>query len=215
MQNPLTIARALYAFAHLAYDPGTGTDRVLGLIADIDDSGGKQHLLESLGNDERVLEALREKPELGVIDLDALETLPSDSLGAAHAAFLRGHGFDPGDITPDPNVTDEDADYAVNHLRETHDLWHVLTGFGTDVAGELGLQAFYLAQIRGPVPLILLAGGLLNGLRHGSDEVGRRMDNIARGWRLGTQARPLFGIRWAERWGEPIEDIRGELALAA
>ena len=215
MVNPFTIARALVAFARLAWDPGTGTERVLGLIADIDDSGGKQKLLESLSEDPDVREAIARKPELGHVDVDALEELPVGTLGHEFARFLRGHGFQAGDIHPDPNVTDADADYAVNHLRETHDLWHTVTGFGVDVAGELGLQAFYLAQIRGPVPLILLAGGLLNGLRQGPAEVARRMDLIASGWRMGREARPLFGVDWAARWDEPLDDLRTELALAA
>lgn len=215
MVNPITIARALFAFGRLAWDPGTGTDRVLGLIADIDDSGGKQKLLESLSEDPDVREAIARKPELGHIDVDALEELPVGTLGHAFAGYLRSHGFDVGDITPDPNDEGTDADYAVNHLRATHDIWHTVTGFGTDVAGELGLQAFYLAQIQGPVPLILLAGGLLNGLRQGPDEVARRMDLIAAGWRLGRAARPLFGVDWAARWDRPLTEIRSELALAA
>ena len=33
----------------------------------------------------------------------------------------------------------------MHRLRETHDIVHVLTGFGTDGPGELGLQAFNLA----------------------------------------------------------------------
>lgn len=214
MVNPFTVIRALVAFGRLVWDPGTGTERVLGMIADIDDSGGKQKLLEGLQRDPDVSAAIARRPELGEIDLDALEALPDGTLGHAFAEFLRGHGFQPGDITPDPNRTGTEADYVVNHLRETHDLWHTVTGFGTDVAGELGLQAFYLAQIHGPVPLILLAGGLLNGLRQGPDEVARRMDLISSGWRMGRAARSLVGVDWASSWERPLIEVRSELALA-
>jgi ubiquinone biosynthesis protein Coq4 len=41
------------------------------------------------------------------------------------------------------------ARVLVKRGYETHDIWHVVTGFHTDVAGELGLQAFYLAQFPG------------------------------------------------------------------
>ena len=38
--------------------------------------------------------------------------------------------------------------FVSHRLHETHDIIHVLTGFGTDLVGEMGLQAFALAQNR-------------------------------------------------------------------
>ena len=58
--------------------------------------------------------------------------------------------LDPKDILVPENVG-SDFDYVRAHLRETHDVWHPVTGFDTDVAGELGLQAFYLAQFQAPL----------------------------------------------------------------
>jgi ubiquinone biosynthesis protein Coq4 len=39
------------------------------------------------------------------------------------------------------------------------------------------------------------------------------MNAIARGWLLGRRARPLFGMRWAQRWTHPLADIRRDLGL--
>jgi ubiquinone biosynthesis protein Coq4 len=36
----------------------------------------------------------------------------------------------------------DDTSYLLLRLRQTHDLWHVVTGFSTNVPGELGLKAF-------------------------------------------------------------------------
>ena len=58
----------------------------------------------------------------------------------------------------------DDASYILLRLRQTHDIWHLITGFGTDVAGELGLKAFELAQTRRPMALVLLTFGLLKAL---------------------------------------------------
>ena len=88
------------------------------------------------------------------------------------------------------------------HLYETHDVWHAVTGFGADVAGELGLQAFYGAQAPSTLPLFLLAMGFLNTAIYSPDERERRIDAIARGWEMGRNAQALFGVRWDELWGE-------------
>ena len=42
-------------------------------------------------------------------------------------------------------------EFVVHRLKETHDIVHVLTGFGIDGASELGLQGFNLAQNRSPL----------------------------------------------------------------
>ncbi len=34
----------------------------------------------------------------------------------------------------------------LNHLYQTHDIWHVVTGWGNDLPGEVGLGGFYSAQ---------------------------------------------------------------------
>ena len=44
--------------------------------------------------------------------------------------------------------------YVIKRLRQTHDLWHVLTGIDLDVPGELELQAFTLLQMRVPSTLV-------------------------------------------------------------
>ena len=43
---------------------------------------------------------------------------------------------------------DADRDWFYARLRDMHDLWHVLTGYGRDLAGEATLLAFTHAQTR-------------------------------------------------------------------
>jgi ubiquinone biosynthesis protein Coq4 len=89
----------------------------------------------------------------------------------------------------------------------------VVTGFATDVAGELGLQAFYLAQFPGRLAMLLLPLGMLNTMLYARDDVGRRMDEITRGWQMGRAARRLFGIDWSSMWDQPLHEIRAGLKL--
>ena len=107
----------------------------------------------------------------------------------------------------------DDSGYLRAHLYETHDIWHAVTGFRTDVAGELGLQAFNLAQFPSRLAVGLLAMGLLNAVIFHFDETERRMAQITRGWAMGKLARPLFGTEWASMWGQKMDDVRRDLGI--
>jgi ubiquinone biosynthesis protein Coq4 len=155
-------------------------------------------------------EALRDKPRLR-IDLAALSKLPAGTFGRAFADHMRKNGLDPADI-PTLDGGDELA-FLRAHLYETHDIWHAATGFDTDVAGELGLQAFYAAQAPGGLPLMLLAMGFLNTALYSMADRERRLDAIARGWDMGRRAKPLFGVRWDRLWEKPTDDVRASLGI--
>ncbi len=99
------------------------------------------------------------------------------------------------------------------HLYETHDIWHVVTGFGTDWKSEIGLQAFYLAQVPGPLPATLLAVACLRIAVYEMTAREDVMREIVRGWTMGKQAKALFGTRWNELWTTPLEDVQRQLGL--
>jgi ubiquinone biosynthesis protein Coq4 len=155
--------------------------------------------------------ALAARPRL-TVDLPTLRALPDGTFGRAVARFLDENGLDPRSI-PMLDGSDELA-WAKAHLYETHDVWHVVTGFATDEAGELGLQAFYAAQLPGRLPQMLLAGGLLQAAFWRPDDFRRRLAAMARGWDAGARAQPLFGVRWDALWTLPITRVRGDLGLA-
>jgi ubiquinone biosynthesis protein COQ4 len=154
-------------------------------------------------------EVLEQKPRIGKVDLDALLAHPPGTLGHEFAKHMKQANLDPAAI---PTLeADEPGEYIFAHYYETHDVWHVVTGFGTDKAGELGLQAFYLGQ-GGPARLsaMILSAGFLELLLK-KDEWGdtqARLFEIARGYVMGKHARPLFGVRWSELWGVPLAQLR-------
>lgn len=156
--------------------------------------------------------ALSERPRLGRINIDALLKTAPGTLGHALGRYFVDQKLDPAAL-PTREAHDELA-YVMAHLYETHDLWHVATGFETDVAGELGLQAFYAAQLPSKLPVALLTIGLLNAFLYEFNDSGRRLEAIARGWALGRRAKSLFGVRWAEQLNTPLEVIRQELGLS-
>lgn len=158
---------------------------------------------------------LGDKPRLGPLDLDALlSSHAPGTLGYEFAKHMKANNLDPKAI---PTLPANDAgEFIFAHYYETHDVWHVVTGFNTDKAGELGLQAFYLGQ-GGPARLsamILSAGFLELLLKQGEwDDRQARLFEIARGYVMGKHAKPLFGVRWSDLWDVPLVELRRRFAI--
>lgn len=147
-----------------------------------------------------------------VVDVDQLHALPLHTLGRSFVDFLTDNGLDPRAIPTLPAT--DDGEYVSAHIYETHDLWHVVTGFRTDIAGELGLQAVYAAQFGGnKLTRLLLAGGLLHSALAAPADFSRRLDAIVEGWRVGREARCLFGVPWDDLWDQPLETVRRDLGV--
>lgn len=209
--NRLLQAKALWSFIDLVRHP-EHLDRVF----EISDAMSQQRMdvIEKMrdvfAQDPGGGAALRDKPRLA-IDLARLDKLPKGTLGRAFADHMRANRLDPTAIPTLPS--DGELEFVRAHLYETHDIWHTVTGFATDVAGELGLQAFYAAQTPGGLPLVLLAMGCLNTAMFSMNDRERRFDAIASGWQMGKRARPLFGVRWAEIWEQPLDEARRRLRI--
>jgi ubiquinone biosynthesis protein Coq4 len=156
--------------------------------------------------------ALRERHRLGKLDLAVLRALPEDTLGGAYARFLERHDISPDSLPVLPVATD--IDYIIAHYYETHDLWHVLAGFEADPAGELGIQAFLLAQSRSYLPLFVIAAVLLNTALYGYDDRIRRLDAISRGWTIGRASERIAGIDWRSHLTRPLREVRRDVGLA-
>jgi ubiquinone biosynthesis protein COQ4 len=144
------------------------------------------------------------------VDLDALAALPAGTLGHAYATFLRSRGLTPEIFdAPPAGISDPRRSYVMQRMRQTHDLWHVVTGCQTDPVGELALQAFTFAQLRAPGNGLLAAAGTLRHLRH---RPGLLRDVIAL-YRAGTRARPLPLFAWEDHWATPLAEVRAMLGL--
>lgn len=147
----------------------------------------------------------------GPHDLDRLAALPVGSLGHAYATSLTRLGYDP-DLHAGMEAGSE-ATYVEVRLSQTHDLWHVLTGFDTSLLGEIGLQAFHLGQFPYPLGAMLTAQALQSTTLFEPEQLPALVQAIHTGLRMGQQARPLFAQRWEEGWAKPLQQWRQELNL--
>ena len=144
-------------------------------------------------------------------DLNALAELPVGTLGREYADFMNRRGLKFDFYPKIPMVTP--IKFFRIHLYQTHDLWHIVTGFRADPTGELGLQAFYLAQTHLPLPMILIAAGLLNAVLFQPSDAIPRIEAIVKGWNMGKVSEQIFGFPWATHWSTPLKDVRKMMAI--
>lgn len=202
--------RALRALRRIMLNPEQ-TDQVL-VFTNLANAGHRERRLDLFYSDPRAQRMFAEQRTLDsrTVDLDALAALPAGTLGHAYATFMRAHGLTPDvfDGRPD-QVRDDRAAYLMQRMRQTHDLWHVVTNAETDPAGEVALQAFTYAQLRAPASGILAALGTLRSLPY-TREVLRDVREM---YRLGRQAAPLAVFPWEDHWTTPLADVRRMLNL--
>jgi ubiquinone biosynthesis protein COQ4 len=142
-------------------------------------------------------------------NLDTLLTLPPDSLGYLYAAQMKKMGFDPN-LHAGMTVK-SDAEYVELRLSQTHDLWHIVTGFDTSVVGEIGLQAFHLPQFPYPLATMLVANSLISATLKAPEMLPQLLEAIAQGFQMGKTAKPLFAQKWEEGWKKPLAQWQAEL----
>lgn len=208
MQNPISALRMVAAFTQIVRDPNRLND-IFDLIDTIADDPVATAEFEAAFADPQVADAAARRVRVPDLSIDYLKTLPPGSAGDVASGFFRANGLDPAALPR--REAETDVKWLLAHVYETHDLWHVVSGFGPDVAGELGLQAFYAAQLNGPVPLAILSAGMMNTLIYAQAETRARLASIARGWALGTRVRSFVGLDWAELMSRPLADVRREL----
>jgi ubiquinone biosynthesis protein Coq4 len=144
--------------------------------------------------------------------LDELAKCPSGSLGRAYHDVMTAAGLDPEFFAY--NVVDDAASFFTLRLRKTHDIYHVLTGFGTDVPSEIGLQSFYLGQMHLPVPLSIMVSALLFVITKRDVAMIRdTCEKIVFGYQSGVRAAKLHGVVWEDYWHQPLDQVRRKFGI--
>jgi ubiquinone biosynthesis protein COQ4 len=202
--------RAMRALAGVVADPDR-TDLVLE-FSNLINAGRREEALTFFYDDPAGAKLYAEGRALDshTIDLDKLAALPEGTLGHAYARFMKSHGLTPDvfDGAP-PDVHDPRAAYLIQRIRQTHDLWHVVTNCETDPAGEVALQAFTFAQLRAPSSAVLATVGMLKGVRR-TRQIVRDAVEL---YRRGLSANKLAVFAWEDHWETPITEVRALLGL--
>ena len=154
-------------------------------------------------------------------DRDRLRGLPAGSLGRAYLEFVEREDLSADGLVEASEVGRGSEDAAVDgniwrygeRNRDTHDLWHVLTGYGRDTFGEACLLGFTYAQTEDlGIGVIAFVGALKIAKET------RRLGVIGaiwQGYRAGRRAAWLPGENWVDLLSEPLEALRTRLNIAS
>ena len=162
---------------------------------------------------------LRERPSLLALlsDREGLRQMPDGSFGRVYLAFMESAQLDAQGLveaeamaTPNPEPADPDREWFGDRIRDMHDLWHVLTGYGRDEAGEAANLAFTQGQIPNPgVALILLAAIAL-----GPKDLSLSWPRyLYRAWRRGRRAALLTSVAYEDLLPLPLKEVRTRLQI--
>lgn len=141
------------------------------------------------------------------------------TVGAAYRAFLETTGYSADGLVQVSKIDSEDQvahPYAWfgRRVRDTHDIWHVLTGYKADESlGEACLVAFSYAQVGGLGWAFIGGAAALKSLSVTRNTLFARA--VWEGYRNGRRARWISGEDYLALLAEPIETARARLGIVA
>lgn len=203
------------------------------LLANKEDTAQVFHIIEALNgnalrrNFERSLSTpegqarFAERRNLAEI-LDnhaALGDLPAGSVGAAYVDFMKREGLTAAGLVEESKILrqgqheyDDDLTWFGERQRDTHDMFHVLTGYGRDGLGEAALLAFTHSQHKG-LGIIFICRMAFRSMRK---QLPRSIDLNAvyeEGRRNGKLAARIADQDILGMLQEPISDARARLNI--
>lgn len=140
------------------------------------------------------------------------------TVGAAYRDFLDATGYSADGLAEVSKVIREDEQihpYAWfgRRVRDTHDIWHVLTGYKADESlGEAALVAFSYAQVGGLGWAFIAAAAALKSLKVTRGTLFARA--VWEGYRNGRKAAWLSGEEYQKLLHEPLDAARVRLGIA-
>ena len=153
-------------------------------------------------------------------DHDSIKQLPQGTVGRAYVDFMEREGLSAAGLEAEyarfedasTNYDDVLTRYG-DRLRDTHDMLHILTGYGRDALGEQCVLAFTYAQNRNlGVGFIAYAGGL--ELKYRVAKSAPIFKAVHEGYRIGNAAKNIVHEDIAALLREPLADARLRLGIA-
>jgi len=140
------------------------------------------------------------------------------TVGAAYGHFLDSTGYSADGLAEVSKVNREEDmrhPYAWfgRRIRDTHDIWHVLTGYKADESmGEAALVAFSYAQVGGLGWALIGGAAAFKSLRVTGNTLFARA--VWEGYRRGRKAKWLAAEDYLQLLHEPIDAARKRLGLS-
>ncbi|HZU85213.1 MAG TPA: Coq4 family protein [Polyangiaceae bacterium] len=160
---------------------------------------------------------LRDRPEVVslLLDRERLRRLPEGSLGRAYLDFVESEGISAESFAAAYEEAKavgfgaSEMEYVVSRVRDSHDLFHALTGYKGDILGELALLAFALGQHWNTGIAVIVLAALLKGVAPGAAKL------VLDGYRRGRAAEWLPALEWESLLATPVDELRARLRVGA
>lgn len=204
---------------------------VQALIADKEDTGQVFKVIDALsgGAEERIYRRFIADPvgqrivaeKRNLIELlndrERLKALPVGTLGRSYYEFMASENLTADGLVAAseeaPRLYAREGAEKIfgDRMRDSHDLWHVTTGYGRDGLGELAQLALYYAQTRNRgIGFIVLMGAYTSA--KDAPKVGI-WKAVREGYRLGKRAKWLPLADWENLLDKPLEEVRAILGM--
>jgi len=157
-------------------------------------------------------------------DLDALAKLPSNTLGHIYAMHMKRNNLTPDFYIKFRNLSEAECkeffDSRIKYIRfrisQTHDIWHVVTGFEVSSLGEAGLQGFYFGQFHSGFSIFIYLISLIACLSARQyDSMEKSLELFYEGYVNGKRAKFMLPVKWEEHWAEDIDEVRRKYGIRA
>jgi ubiquinone biosynthesis protein COQ4 len=151
-------------------------------------------------------------------DHAALRRTPKGSLAHAYCDFMESEGLTAAGLVAEsdragrPRYPDL-VEWYINRSRDTHDLFHVLTGYGRDALGEASVLLFTHGQSPSQGHLLIGYAGAANIKKMVKGSKAPVMSAVREAHRIGKGASPLIAQSIRELLERPIEDVRRDLRI--
>jgi ubiquinone biosynthesis protein Coq4 len=146
------------------------------------------------------------------LDREVLERLPDGSLGREYARFLAANGLEHLAISEPLLQRFAENPYAIRYTV-THDLHHLLTGFDTGLAGEIGVAAFTAAQGAGPIGVTAMRWLRWHYALLSPSQARAIFHNVALATEMGRKAKLVLAEPLESWLEEPIAAVRARLGI--
>ncbi|MBB83015.1 MAG: hypothetical protein CL931_04305 [Deltaproteobacteria bacterium] len=215
-RNPILFREAWDAIRALIRDPDD-TSQVFRIIRALSGNSQERSFQRFLRSEHGPTILAEERVLLDTLsNRTYLESLPEGTLGRVYADFtareeITADGLVEASESVERNLDDLDPRRELfgQRLRDSHDLWHVVTGYGRDLFGEAALLSFTYRQIRNRGIGFIVAVAYLKAR---GPMAGERV-LIRDGYRRAGQAEWLPGADWEALLELPLEDVRRRLGV--
>ena len=151
-------------------------------------------------------------------DPEFIASFAPGTVGAAYRTFLEQTGYTAQGLAEISNL--DKIEGIIEHpyawygrrVRDTHDIWHVLTGYKADeTMGEAALVAFSYAQTGGLGWAFIGAGAALKSIRETKGLLFAQA--VWEGYRNGRSAKWIQGEDYEALMHEPLDAARERLGI--